>query len=216
MDKCDKWLDFIATNILGKLFYRIFISLSVIFLASVMTLGKITEESSAAFQNIWIFAGFMITFLITGFSLVSIIYNSFDKRVPNLKTVVAYCGIGFVGLLVLIVFGLGSGMLQKWDTLSFHTLAIGISLYIFFMDYLLMKSNYFPQIANNWDSIFEFDLGVVAAIVSVVLFGHFIGTIHGKPIEAGFIGGATSFQLLIANVLFNPLYYKIEEQKEKI
>lgn len=208
----DRTLNFIAQHILGRLVYRITIGITIIVVITIMTLQKISDEPSTRyFQNIWIFAGFIITLLITGFSLFRITYNSFDKRVPELKPVIAFCSLGFLALIVLVAFGLGSGMLHNWPTFVFHLLAIAISIYIFEMDYLLKKSGYFPLVTNSWNFVFEFDIGIIIAVVLVVIFGHLIEGIHGKFVAAGFIGGATAFQLLIANVLFNPIYYEINE-----
>ncbi|MBI4684466.1 MAG: hypothetical protein HY755_04640 [Nitrospirae bacterium] len=212
----DKTLNFIAQHILGRLVYRIAIGIIIIVVITIMTLQKISDEPSTRyFQNIWIFAGFIITLLITGFSLLHITYNSFDKLVPALKPVIAFCGLGFLALIVLVAFGLGSGMLQNWPTFVFNLLAIAISIYIFVMDYLLKKSGYFPLVTDSWNFVFEFDIGIIIAVVLVVIFGHIIEGFHGKFVAAGFIGGATAFQLLIANVLFNPIYYEIKEEGNK-
>ncbi|MCG2709947.1 MAG: hypothetical protein Q8N12_02765 [Thermodesulfovibrionales bacterium] len=106
-------------------------------------------------------------------------------------------------------------MLQNWPTFVFNLLAIAISIYILVMDYLLKESGYFPLVTNSWNFVFEFDIGIIIAVVLVVIFGHLIEGIHGKFVAAGFIGGATVFQLLIANILFNPIYYEIREEGNK-
>jgi hypothetical protein len=63
---------------------------------------------------------------------------------------------------------------------------------------------------EKWKYIQTFDLGIILGTVSIIILGWFVEKGQGAWTSSGFAGGAITFQLIMANLLFDPALYRIE------
>jgi hypothetical protein len=84
---------------------------------------------------------------------------------------------------------------------------------VYGIDYSFKRAGYFPELLEKWKYIQTFDLGIILGTVSIVILGWFVEKgqgLWGLWVSSGFAGGAITFQLIMANLLFDPALYRIE------
>lgn len=147
------------------------------------------------FQNLWLICAYFITILIT---LVLFICIYFTTNSEIRET-------GFLGFIALIIFiiilGFCLGNLDSSSKVLIFIPPIFVGI-IFFIDYKLSKSG-LCQLRKVY---FSFDLAVFVGVLMVAILQ--LININDNPILVyGFGGGASAFQLIMANIIFDPLNY---------
>jgi hypothetical protein len=212
-------MDWIVSNVLSRFRYRLAIT-AVIIAGIALYLGRYPapaqlagsesvhlEDSAYFYQNVWLYGGFLVSFAITGFLVVYIFSKSFDIRVPRLKTPALLALLIAVLLLGLLSFGL---LYIHIHPLVFHSIAVATTIFMYLMDRGFKHTTYFPKLDEAWTSVNTFDLSLIAGTAGTVVLAHFIEKSQGPMLASGFAGGAIAFQLIIANLVFDPALYRIQ------
>lgn len=213
-------MDWIVKKVLSRFRYRLAIT-AVIIAGIALYLGRYSapaqlvagyesvhhEDSAYFYQNVWLYAGFLVSFAITGFLVVYIFSKSFDIKVPRLKTPALLALLVAVLLLVLLSFGL---LYIHARPLAFHLIAVVTTILMYLMDWGFKHTTYFPKLNDAWGFVNTFDLSIIAGTAGTVVLSHFIEKSQGPMMASGFAGGAIAFQLIIANLVFDPALYRIQ------
>src|SRR6185295_1074987 len=140
---------------------------------------------------------------------VYVLWMSFDYVVPFLKgpAILALAVTVSLGTLLFIPL-MGSGLHNH--PLRFHGIAVVIPIAVYFIDWALKNTHYFPEMKEKWDFVQTFDLAVVFGTASTFFICWFLEHGQGFLLSSGFAGGAITFQLIMANLLFDPTIYRIE------
>lgn len=169
---------------------------------------SVTEEN---LDTVWCLSGLITTTLITGIIFIKQIFiEGLKIRVERLK------GIGILTfifcLFLVLVCGIGIVIFPHKDFPWISPLVSGttiiVPLAVFIIDWRLKETGYYPIMEMEWDFVSLFDAGVLTGVVTVNLLKKVI------KLPAGFVGGAAAFQLIVANILFDPIPYIIPSDEE--
>jgi len=191
-----------AAEKVRSVYESVWIRLGLTLIIIVITVLVYKIVKGVSYNNLWLICSFGVTFVITGVIFLTI---NFPKNKSNDladERVVLYVvsGILFAIFLVsLIKFWRPS----EFNTLILNLLAVLISVLILGVDCYLVRSGRFPRLREIY---FPFDLSVVVG-VSVVVVLDLIGE-HILGIMSKLGGGAAAFQIIMANLVFDPRNYE--------
>ena len=200
----------IMENLLQRFMFRL--------LANAITLGIVsyylhaychgaTEAQANYYQNVWIYAAYIPSFLITGMIFWYVVVTSLSRDARFLINPILAAGVGTLFLFGLLFSPAVLGMDR--DPTVYHLLALLIALSVLIIDYLIMRTGFFKAMERQWKSVRNFDCGIVLGTMAILIIGHFIRECGGPLLSAGFTGGGVAFQLLMSNLLFDPELYKM-------
>jgi hypothetical protein len=207
-------VEWIMDNLLKNFFVRLAVAAmtiaSVVFYLHKVPLDLNNNIDHVFFyQNIWLYSSFIVAFAITGLIFVYVVWMSFDFVVPILKgpAILAFIITLLLGFLLLIPF-IGPGLNRH--PFEFHLVAVAIPVFVFIIDWRFEKTGYFPEMKEKWEFVRTFDLGVIFGTLSTFFICWVLENGQGLQLSSGFAGGAITFQLIMANLLFDPAIYRIE------
>lgn len=149
----------------------------------------------ATFQNTWLISAYIITTLITGVMFICI-YRTATGEVKNAGLWGLFALIFFIILTVIAIFKIHSS----------SKLLIFIppvcAFIVLLVDYKLSKAG-----LERLKQVYPpFDLGVLIGVLAVAIL-QMINKNTDPNLIYGFGGGASAFQLIMANVVFDPSNY---------
>jgi len=205
-------MDWIMEKLLERFMVRVLIAAIALVIVMHYLLNHpfdVNSETDAFFyQNVWLYSGFVISFFITGFIFLYVFSKSFDYPVPALKAP-AWFALLVTAFLLILLFIPRFGLLRHHPWL-FQLIAILIPILVYGIDYSFKRAGYFPELVTQGKYIQTFDLGIIFGTVSIVILGRFVEKGQGLWASSGFVSGAITFQLIMANLLFDPALYRIK------
>lgn len=156
-------------------------------------------------SSLWF--GFVVCGLVFMVSFCSFFYNFIVRGVrplsPSEKGRFIRRLIGFsMGLVVavfLLIFLLFQLLTLNWPSIKLVFASLIITLIVFLMDLLLDK----------YKTVIYIDLPVLTALILTIVITLIYSSLENcpQPFISGFAAGAAGFQLIIGNILFNPMEY---------
>lgn len=162
--------------------------------------GKYSE-----LQNLWLLGAYFVSFFITGILFFSVHFNTYQNTSINDKVKDALA-VGVIFLLVDLAALLVAFLCFHSNSPLLFIIPIVFAGTVFWLDHLLSKAE-IPGLANEkWR---YFDVAVLTGVSAVAILQWAMVTIDGVPEQVvnGFGGGATAFQLIMANIVFDPEAY---------
>lgn len=167
-----------------------------------------SPELEHFFQNVWIWISMVIATFLTFVIIVYVIFRSLRKNAIDLGEVLG----GLIALSLLSVLTL----LYPWlefinlnaDPLTFQVASIIVAGSILMTDIQLKESGCFPKLEDQWQSVWVFDMSILIGIIVVIGMCALFESSYGTRTAGGFSGGAITFQIILANLVFDPELYE--------
>ncbi len=173
------------------------------------------DSKNIAFVKAWICVGNLVTLFISGFIVCYIITEAFKKFASSLAIFIEWVlSLGLCVLMVFAYFKMSSVTHDRLNYLEFSPIVIVLIILLFDL-YFLKKNNqeYFPRLHQSRAFVLNFDFGIFGSLALTYTVSLTMKNTFGNEFTQGFISGATAFQLIIANLIFDPCLYKFETAK---
>jgi len=159
-----------------------------------------TQINSVVFQNLWLTCAYFVTTIVTGIMFI-ILYFRAENDVRD-KGI-----LGFFVFILFLAFTIISAFNLESESLFFFFLPIGFAAAVLIVDWQLNKAGLKGLQGSHW---FSFDFAVLIGVSMVAILQYLNGapnTASPNNLIYGFGAGATAFQLIMANIVFNPTNY---------
>jgi len=155
-----------------------------------------TPLNCIVFQNLWLTCAYAVTTIVTGIMFIILYFRS-EKDVRDR-------GIwGFIVFALFLIFTIVSAFNLKSESPLFFFLPIGFAAAVLIVDWQLNKAGLKGLQGSHW---FAFDLAVLVGVSTVVIL-QYLNAAPPNDLIYGFGAGATAFQLIMANIVFDPTNY---------
>lgn len=206
-------------NPLKKLPVRCGIAAAIVF--GILVLDIYYQVPEDNYRNLWALAGALTSALITGIIfLIHIVIMSLRHSIEYSYyklyiLAVTFSFIIFILTLLFSIIAIVSLIQNPNNPINFiYYWALLLPLLVLIEDILLKKTQHYPLMEIEWTYIKLFDGGILFAtafifVISLLLEDYF---------PDAFSGGALAFELILANVLFDPIVYTFlppEKKKDK-
>ena len=188
-----------------KLYNKVIVRLGVTILAVIITqlcykkyLSSLDNDQTIlylVFQNLWLTCAFAVTTLVTGVMFICI-YLTANPKVRKKGLIVFPVFLLF--FITTYIFATNIGSKKEW--LIF--IPVAFAFLVLIVDMILsqaglekLKKNYLP-----------FDLAIFIGVLVVAIL-QIVNKNGNLSLIYGFGGGASAFQLIMANIVFNPSNY---------
>ncbi|OQX52507.1 MAG: hypothetical protein B5M53_08290 [Candidatus Cloacimonas sp. 4484_209] len=186
---------------------RLIVTIGIVLIIIIFTV-KFKDKSLAFLGNLWTTGGLSVSTVISQFILSTLIDNlkkinelGIEKKVKIVQLIsYLFVALTFISILLLVK----NSEIKSW---LFGLLGLIPAFGIWIMDLKMTELESFQHLKE----ILVLDQGIFVGILLTIVIG-FILDLVVTGLSDGFVGGATAFQLIIANLVFDPKYY--EPKKE--
>jgi len=186
---------------------RLIVTIGIVLIIIIFTV-KFKDKSLAFLGNLWTTGGLSVSTVISQFILSTLIDNlkkinelGIEKKVKIVQLIsYLFVALTFISILLLVK----NSEIKSW---LFVLLSLITAIRIWIMDLKMTEIESFQHLKE----ILVLDQGIFVGILLTIVIG-FILDLVVTGLSDGFVGGATAFQLIIANLVFDPKYY--EPKKE--
>ena len=150
------------------------------------------------FQNLWLACAYGISSILTGILFFAVFFGE-DGKAKNVGI------FGFFIFPFFVVICILSIIYRSSSSFFFYILPLVVAIIVFFNDWVLSDAGLKGLQDKKWIS---FDIAVITGILAVLILQKSIGSAVPDELVYGFGGGGAAFQLIMANVVFDPDSYQ--------
>lgn len=180
--------------------------------------SKIQDLKNVAFAKAWICVGNLVTLSISGFIVCYITYQVYSNAAQSLSKGFEWIAFGAM-IVVFTIAAVGTYFVPHGylGLLEWSPIALVFGVYRFDRWLIEKNSNHFHKLCKSRDFVMSFDLGILIGLVVTFVISKIMGyVVDENAFVLGFGSGATAFQLIIANLIFDPCLYDFETQDKEV